>query len=99
MSVGVMCGVCCVWVVVCVMCGVLFQLCEEFAMVAARVGKTIISELFLPLEQKTIPPITSRVGGVAGGEKFFFEVSYYLSANMLFMSHENSGNFLQAASG
>jgi hypothetical protein len=33
-------------------------LCEEFAENAARIGKIIISELFLDDTQKTIPPIT-----------------------------------------
>jgi len=36
-------------------------LCEEFAEEATRIGKTIISELFLPAEKKTIPPITGSV--------------------------------------
>lgn len=34
-----------------------------------QVGATIISELFLPVEQKTVKPITTQVGGLAGGEK------------------------------
>jgi hypothetical protein len=46
-------------------------LCEEFAEEATRIGKTIISELFLPTEKKTIPSITGLIGGVAGGSKYF----------------------------
>jgi hypothetical protein len=34
------------------------RLCEEFAENAARIGKIIISELFLDDSQKTIPSIT-----------------------------------------
>jgi hypothetical protein len=36
------------------------QICEEFALLAAQVGKMIISELFVDLSQKKIPPITDR---------------------------------------
>lgn len=38
------------------------KLCEEFAMIAAGIGKIIISEL--GVSNKTIPPITSKVGGI-----------------------------------
>ncbi len=39
------------------------QLCEDFAAVAKKVGTTIVQELFLPPVQKTIPSVTSQVGG------------------------------------
>ena len=48
------------------------KLCSEFAQVAKEIGTIIISELFLPLEKKTIPPITQTVGGFAGGEKYVY---------------------------
>ncbi len=35
-------------------------ICEEFALLAAQVGKMIISELFVDLSKKKIPPITDR---------------------------------------
>jgi hypothetical protein len=38
-------------------------LCDEFASLASHVAKVIIRELFLPVQQKTIPPITEVVGG------------------------------------
>lgn len=50
----------------------LIKLCEEFAISAASTGKTIISELWAPLEQKTISPITNVVGGVAGYFTYFY---------------------------
>jgi hypothetical protein len=34
------------------------QLCEDFARNATRIGKIIISELFLADSEKTIPPVT-----------------------------------------
>lgn len=45
---------------------------------AAVYGRIIISEMCLPIEEKTIKPIS--VGGVAGGEKYivrgiFFKVA------------------------
>eukprot|EP01114_Cavostelium_apophysatum_P017894 TRINITY_DN5408_c0_g1_i1.p1 TRINITY_DN5408_c0_g1~~TRINITY_DN5408_c0_g1_i1.p1 ORF type:complete len:1291 (+),score=352.75 TRINITY_DN5408_c0_g1_i1:103-3975(+) len=52
-------------------------LCEEFAMSAVTTAKIIISELFLDAEDKTIPPITSVVGGVAGGRKYFHEGIFF----------------------
>lgn len=45
------------------------ELCQEFAVVASRVGKVIISELFLDVQHKSIQSVTSKVGGVAGGQK------------------------------
>jgi hypothetical protein len=47
------------------------RLCEEFAQLAKRIGTIIISELFLPIHQKTIPPATC-MGGIAGGEKYVY---------------------------
>lgn len=49
------------------------DLCEAFATVAKEIGTIIISELFLPPHERTIPPVTSTVGGVAGGEKYVYE--------------------------
>src|SRR5262249_34888052 len=43
------------------------QLCSEFGKLASEPGRVIISELFLDESKKSIPPITARVGGVAGG--------------------------------
>jgi hypothetical protein len=37
------------------------KLCEQFALEAASLGKTILSELFVDDTQKSIPPITSKV--------------------------------------
>ena len=46
------------------------QLCIEFSRIATDIGKCIINELFLPPEERTLPPITDSIGGVAGGEKY-----------------------------
>jgi hypothetical protein len=35
----------------------------------------IISELFLPIEEKTVKPITADVGGTAGGAKYNIQSS------------------------
>lgn len=43
---------------------------EKFTAVATEAGRTIISELFLPEESRTIRSITAKVGGIAGGEKY-----------------------------
>jgi hypothetical protein len=43
------------------------KLCEDFAASAKEAGITIIKELFFPYRNKTIKPITTIVGGVAGG--------------------------------
>ena len=48
------------------------DLCECFAAVAKEIGTIIISELFLPPEDRTIPPVTGTMGGVAGGEKYVY---------------------------
>eukprot|EP01119_Soliformovum_irregulare_P004567 TRINITY_DN1561_c1_g1_i3.p1 TRINITY_DN1561_c1_g1~~TRINITY_DN1561_c1_g1_i3.p1 ORF type:complete len:907 (+),score=307.61 TRINITY_DN1561_c1_g1_i3:36-2756(+) len=53
------------------------ELCEEFTKLASRIGKLILSELYLDASQKSIPPITSSVGGVAGGDKYFFEGIFF----------------------
>eukprot|EP01119_Soliformovum_irregulare_P025748 TRINITY_DN9620_c0_g1_i3.p1 TRINITY_DN9620_c0_g1~~TRINITY_DN9620_c0_g1_i3.p1 ORF type:complete len:666 (+),score=209.19 TRINITY_DN9620_c0_g1_i3:3-2000(+) len=45
-------------------------LIEDFAKTAETIGTKIISELFLPMDRKTIVPRTSSVGGVAGGAKY-----------------------------
>ncbi len=37
---------------------------------AKKVGAIIISELYLPDDKKSIRPVTSAMGGIAGGEKF-----------------------------
>jgi len=42
---------------------------QAFTRVAQRQGMIIISELFLPDDEKTIKPITTTVGGTAGGAK------------------------------
>src|SRR3990167_9411514 len=49
------------------------SLCREFTKVAKDIGKIIISELNLPNTQKTIPPITQSIGGLAGGEKYIYD--------------------------
>lgn len=43
----------------------LIDLCEEFAESALRTSETILSEMWS--KHRTIPPITNKVGGVAGG--------------------------------
>jgi len=53
----------------------LMRLSSDFLLSAELYGKTIISEMFLPLEEKTIKP--AKTGGVAGGEK-------YIIRNILF---------------
>jgi hypothetical protein len=67
------------------------KICEEFALLASQVGKVIvsyqlvvtyllfmkISELFVDLSKKKIPPITDRVGGVAGGSKYFYNRIFF----------------------
>jgi hypothetical protein len=47
-------------------------LCENFARVAKEIGTIIISELFVPQEQRKIPSVTDTVGGAAGGEKYVY---------------------------
>jgi len=44
------------------------QLSEAFERQARKFGKTIIKELHLPYEAKTIPPESKM--GIAGGEKY-----------------------------
>jgi tetratricopeptide (TPR) repeat protein len=52
----------------------LAALCKEFGRLAAKLGKTIVEELYLLDEAKrTIPPVTAQVGGQAGGRKYFYE--------------------------
>jgi len=46
------------------------QLCAEFAEEARRWAKVIVHEFHMPVEQRTIPPVTKVLGGIAGGEKF-----------------------------
>lgn len=46
------------------------SLCEEFAKVAKSIGTTIISELFMNPDERTIKPVTQAIGGIAGGEKY-----------------------------
>ena len=50
-------------------------LLDQFLETAKRQGETIISEVNLPVEQKSIRPVD--VGGVAGGLKFFSKGYYY----------------------
>ena len=53
----------------------LYHLNQDFLHHARQYGRIIISELYLPDDEKTIKPL--RVGGVAGGSKF-------VAANILF---------------
>ena len=46
----------------------LIHLAHDFIYSSATYGKIIISELYLPVKQKTIRPI--KLGGMAGGEKY-----------------------------
>lgn len=46
------------------------KLCIEFAEISKEFGVTIINELYLPVEKKTIPPATKFLGGIAGGLVF-----------------------------
>eukprot|EP01102_Stenamoeba_stenopodia_P010457 TRINITY_DN3150_c0_g1_i4.p1 TRINITY_DN3150_c0_g1~~TRINITY_DN3150_c0_g1_i4.p1 ORF type:complete len:699 (+),score=110.12 TRINITY_DN3150_c0_g1_i4:139-2097(+) len=46
----------------------LVQLSQDFLYTAKAYGKIIISEVYLPVKQKTIKPVD--VGGIAGGEKY-----------------------------
>lgn len=48
------------------------ELTDKFATVAKQIGTTIISEINLADDAKTIPPVTKSVGGVAGGQKFIY---------------------------
>jgi hypothetical protein len=85
------------------------RLCEEFSLLAKRIGTVILSELFLPHHKKTIPPVTSEIGGVAGGEKvgrafspllflpvllFTFTLSHSLSTSWRY-TDTNSTSILQ----
>jgi hypothetical protein len=45
------------------------QLCAEFAEEARHWAKVIVQELHIPEAQRTVPPVTKTLGGVAGGEK------------------------------
>ena len=45
------------------------DLANEFAQASKLYGKIIITEKHLPLDLKTIKPITKSIGGIAGGEK------------------------------
>jgi len=47
----------------------------EFTETASRIAKTIVSEVSLPLERKSIKP--RRLGGIAGGEKFLEEGIFF----------------------
>ncbi|CAM9483536.1 unnamed protein product, partial [Heterosigma akashiwo] len=48
----------------------LADLAADFFADAELYGRIIISEQFLPAEQRTVRPATRAVGGVAGGEKY-----------------------------
>ncbi len=50
------------------------KLVEEFNEIAIQAGKTIISELFLSVDDKTIKPIDA--GGIAGGNNNSIVFSY-----------------------
>ena len=45
----------------------LIRLGEDFVSCARQYSRIIISEVYLPAQSKTIPPV--NVGGVIGGEK------------------------------
>lgn len=51
------------------------QFLQEFTETASRIAKTIVSEVSLPMERKTIQP--RRLGGIAGGEKFLEEGIFF----------------------
>jgi hypothetical protein len=61
----------------------LSQLAHEFIFVAETYGKVIISEINVPVEHKTIKPIS--IGGQAGGEK-------YIAQGILFKFALDVGN-------
>ena len=46
------------------------QLGLDFVNIAKVYGRVIISERPLPPHMRTIKPVTSSLGGVAGGEKY-----------------------------
>lgn len=49
-------------------CLELERLSRDFTNVASTYGKVILSELYLPVEEKTVRPI--NMGGVLGGSKY-----------------------------
>lgn len=56
------------------------QLCSRFADTASSVAVKIIEELHLPMNRRTIAPLSEAIGGIAGGEKYlhsgiFFKLS------------------------
>jgi hypothetical protein len=53
----------------------LAHLGNDFVGSAAKYGKIIISELYLPYTQKTIKPINA--GGVMGGEKYMCQGIFF----------------------
>jgi hypothetical protein len=46
------------------------QLGLDFVNLAKTYGRVIISERPLPIEKKTVKPVTATLGGVAGGDKY-----------------------------
>lgn len=51
------------------------KLSISFCDIASKIGKTIIEEKILPLDQKSIKPVS--IGGVAGGEKYIYEGIFF----------------------
>lgn len=49
-------------------CGELERVARNFFEIASRYGQVIISEMHMPVEQKTVRPL--KMGGVLGGHKF-----------------------------
>lgn len=68
--------------------GIYFYL-SDFTYAAKTYGRIIISEIYLPVEEKTIKPAT--MGGIAGGEKFIAS-SILLSENYL-INNSNISNW------
>lgn len=50
-------------------------LTQRFIEVAKPIVKTIVTELGVPLEKKTIKPV--NVGGIAGGEKYVMKQLFF----------------------
>jgi len=66
----------------------MFHLAHDFTSCAATYAKIIISELALPVSQKTIKP-AKKYGGIAGGTKVFLYIILWL---LIFMFSVSGGS-------
>jgi hypothetical protein len=53
------------------------KLIDDFSRVARQGSELIIADLFVAPETRRVRPITSQVGGIAGGEKYSYQGIFF----------------------